>query len=230
MKKVTIDIETIPAQSQWVRDLVAKEVTPPGNYKKQDTIDKWYEDKYEDAVDKALHQTGLDATMGEIAVICFCVDQEEVQTCWRDPTKGHSEKHVLEVFYQGIAKALHGDSPENHRYQTPKFIGHNVRFDLGFIWRRSVINSVTPTVKIPYMEPPWSEYIIDTQYMWTGGDRSTSGSLDTIAKAMGFSGKTMHGSEVWQKIQDGKIDEVVEYCKGDVILTRMIYDRMKEWG
>ena len=34
------------------------------------------------------------------------------------------------------------------------------------------------------------------------------------------------GSQVWDYVQSGRIEEVAEYCKKDVIATREAYNRM----
>lgn len=42
---ITLDIETIPAQRDDIREYVASKVTHPGNISKAETIAKWNEEK-----------------------------------------------------------------------------------------------------------------------------------------------------------------------------------------
>ena len=46
MKRFNIyfDIETIPTQSEYIKNHVQTNLTPPANYKKQETIDAWIEE------------------------------------------------------------------------------------------------------------------------------------------------------------------------------------------
>lgn len=48
--------------------------------------------------------------------------------------------------------------------------------------------------------------------------------LDELAKLMGFPGKLgMDGGAVWQAWQDGRIDEIRDYCETDVVNTYLVY-------
>jgi predicted PolB exonuclease-like 3'-5' exonuclease len=52
--------------------------------------------------------------------------------------------------------------------------------------------------------------------------------LDQLAKLMGLPGKLgMDGSAVWQAWQDGKIDEIRDYCETDVVNTYLVYLRFQ---
>jgi predicted PolB exonuclease-like 3'-5' exonuclease len=50
--------------------------------------------------------------------------------------------------------------------------------------------------------------------------------LDEMAQILGFPGKLgMHGSEVWEQYQAGKLDAIRNYCETDVLNTYLIYLR-----
>ena len=47
MQKIYLDIETVPSSEAWVKDAVEQKTKPPATHKKQETIDKWYSEKYD---------------------------------------------------------------------------------------------------------------------------------------------------------------------------------------
>jgi predicted PolB exonuclease-like 3'-5' exonuclease len=52
--------------------------------------------------------------------------------------------------------------------------------------------------------------------------------LDQLAKLMGLPGKLgMDGSAVWGAWQDGKIDEIRDYCETDVVNTHLVFLRFQ---
>jgi 3'-5' exonuclease len=52
--------------------------------------------------------------------------------------------------------------------------------------------------------------------------------LDEIAKLCGFAGKLgIDGSQVFQAVQDGRLNEVRQYCETDVINTYLIYTQFQ---
>ncbi len=221
---IYIDIETIPGQAPWVKELTDQSVHPPGNISKPETIKKWWKDKGEQAKEDAWCKTALDAAMGEIAVICFEPDIGEICSLSREP--GQSEAALLESFFSAIDALTQGDRRRRTRII---FCGHCVLFDLGFIWRRAVINKVRPCYGFPDIHAlkPWSDEIIDTCQMWKGSNKATSGSMDVLCRAFGLEGKgDIDGSMVWNEICKGNLTKVIDYCKGDVKRVRDIYRMM----
>lgn len=219
---IYIDIETMPGQAPWVREQTDSTVAPPGNYSKPETIEKWWKENGEDLKHQAWHKTGLDATLGEIAVIAIAIEDGPVMSVCREPEE--SERELIEQFYADLSGV------KKHGYQMePTFCGHNVLFDLGFIWRRSVVHGIRPCKGFPIVHDlkPWSKEIIDTCQMWKGSDKSTSGSMKALCKAFGIEGKgDIDGSKVWDEIEQGNLAGVVEYCEQDVERVREIHKRL----
>jgi predicted PolB exonuclease-like 3'-5' exonuclease len=55
-----------------------------------------------------------------------------------------------------------------------------------------------------------------------------SAPLDQVAKLCGFPGKLgMDGSQVWPAYQEGRLDEIRNYCETDVINTWLVYCRFQ---
>jgi predicted PolB exonuclease-like 3'-5' exonuclease len=52
--------------------------------------------------------------------------------------------------------------------------------------------------------------------------------LDALAKMCGFPGKMgMDGSQVWHAYQQGRIEEIRNYCETDVVNTYLLYCRFQ---
>jgi predicted PolB exonuclease-like 3'-5' exonuclease len=136
---------------------------------------------------------------------------------------------------KGTAKILEGNEGEILKEfwklgeGVNLFVGHNIlNFDLKFIWKRSVICKIKPTVNISFQKFR-DNPVFDTMQEWEKWDLKNYTSLDTLAKALGFpsSKKQLDGSKVQDFYEKGKHKEIYEYCKADVELTRKIYYRMK---
>ena len=201
---ITVDIETSPTTNEKVIQRLADSVKAPGNYKKQESIDKWLDDNRESEAKKLIDKTALDGTYGSIRCIGYAIDQE-------DPIViiGMPENEILSVFF-GIISGNRG-----------QLIGHNVKdFDLKFIMQRAIINSVVPpSVFGDYMKR-YSDITYDTMTEWAGYGKRIS--LENLAQALVGRGKTGNGADVF-KMTD---DECAKYCADDVILTRDVANKM----
>lgn len=211
-----IDIETIPGQADWIKEEAVEKVKPPGNIKKPESIAKWMDENAGQAADEAWHKTSFDGSRGEIICICWAFGDGEIQSSSR--SLGESEADLLKRFYDGLLNA----GPAN------TWVGHYITgFDLRFIWQRSVINNVKPSIRVPYDAKPWDRAVFDTKIEWAGLQSTGTGSLDATCKALGYDGKgDIDGSMVWDYVKDGKISEIVEYCKDDVNKARLLHKRM----
>lgn len=219
---ITLDIETIPTQREDIKAKIAESITPPGNLKKADTIEKWNEEERPKAIDAEWRKTALNGTYGEIIGIGWKVNDEPAEGAIRKLEQPESD--VLEKFYQQLLPRIAVPG----RPQRPLWIGHYIsEFDLRFIWQRSVINQIVPAFRVPYDAKPWSEEIFDTKIQWTGLRSTGYGTLDDICLAMGYAGKgEMDGSKVWDAILEGRYTDVLNYMLDDVEDARGIYKRM----
>lgn len=217
MDKIYIDIETIPGQAEWIKEESDSKVSHPGNMSKQETIDKWWKENGAEAIDSAWRKTALDGSRGEIICISWAINDNDPIAVYRDSIND-SEGAMLTEFFAHMRSA----SLNN------QWIGHYITgFDLRFLWQRSVINQVKPTIKIPYDAKPWSDNVFDTKIEWSGMQSTGTGSLDSVCRALGYKGKgDIDGSKVWDYVKEGRIEEVVEYCKDDVIKARLLHKRM----
>jgi len=209
MINLYLDIETIPSQQPWVREYVASMVTHPGQMKKPENIQKWVEEEKPSAVEEAMDKCSFDGAMNQIICIGYAVDDEPAQVLIGD------ELTILKDLFSVAIKCRH----------QAKYIGHNiVGFDLRVIKQRSIVLGYKPPAAIPFDAKPWDNIrVFDTMTQWDGQNKVR---LDKLARAFGIKGKTTDGSQVYQMWKDGKHQEIADYCKEDVELTRKVYKQM----
>jgi len=216
-----IDIETIPAQVEWVKKEIAVNVSPPGNIKKPESIEKWMSENKESAINNALLKTSFDGSIGEI--ICISYAAGDMDSVCIGRKLGESERDMLLCFNEEINNLfLLTKTP-------PVWIGHYIcDFDLRFLWQRMKINKIENHIFIPHNSKPWSDNVFDTYYEWSGTQSKGFGSLDSLCKIFGLKQKgDIDGSKIWQAVQDGRYGEIYEYCNDDVDRVRDLYNLIK---
>lgn len=211
--EITIDIETIPNTDKWVWEMVEKEVKPPANIKKQETLDKWIKEKKPAAIEEKLSKGGLDAAIGHVICIGYAVNDEPAVAHMAETPE--DESVILNTLLSRIATL-----------QAPTFIGHNLAgFDIKFLKQRCMVLGLDYRL-LPYDAKPWDAVLYDTMTEW---DAKNYTKLDKLAKAFGLEGKTdgMDGSQVWDYYKAGRFDEIAAYCADDVELTRNVANKMR---
>ncbi|MBI4084753.1 MAG: ribonuclease H-like domain-containing protein [Candidatus Levybacteria bacterium] len=198
MIRLFLDIETLPCNEESKAMILEILKKRNSNGKKDD--------------EQLFLQTGLDGTYGRIC--CIGIIKEGHGKIEKDVIKG-TESEILRKFWE-IARNAH------------LFIGHNVMdFDLPFIYQRSIINGVKPSVDLNFARYR-SNPIFDTMREWTKWSFNATVKLDTLAKVLHLptSKDEMDGSMVYPKFLEGKINEICKYCMKDVELNRLVYYRM----
>lgn len=184
--------------------------------KKAETIEAWEKNQKQAAVDEAVSKTVFDGGQGEIITFGCAFDDAPAYSIQRDDKM--SEAELLTQVNESVFSQMD--------YQ-PLWIGHNIcGFDLRYLWKRFIVNGITPAIKIPHDSKPWSNDVYDTMFEWagTGNDKK---SMDFVCKALGIKGKgDMDGSKVYQAWLDGEYKKIGDYCIDDVEKTREIYKRM----
>lgn len=249
MTNLYIDIETIPAQRpdvlQEIRaskqaelDAALAAVAPPGNYKKQETIDEWMvaeapkvraklQAGFDEEVDDAYRRTGLDGAFGQVCVIGFALDDMPPSHLRSINLTAGAERDLLMAFDDWLNESI----PKNEWFTTT-VIGHNVvAFDLRFLVQRHIVNGIRPHMVIARaaQAKPWEqEKVFDTLVQWAGVGAKAGGSLDKLCKALSIPSPKdgIDGSKVWDFVKDGRIAEVADYCARDVAATRSLHRRM----
>lgn len=197
MKYLYFDIETAPASEEYFEVLQE-------DYETRKAKGKNVPETFQEYLDA----TGLSGEFGRIVCLAYAINDDPVEVLWGE------EKDILADFW-AVAKG------------TGRFIGHNIlEFDFPFVVKRSRILGVRPSLM-----PSFARYrqtpIYDTMKEWDLWGRGQA-SLDLLAKALGLqtSKDVMDGSQVGEYFKAGRIEEIAEYCKKDVALTRQVYKRL----
>lgn len=217
MNKLFLDIETIPAGEK----LSLLEVDAPSNYKDEEKILQYKKDKIEEEYLKR----SIVTYKSEIICICYAFDDEPTTSIsklnYAQDFGIITEEDLIREFYNSVLsiEQLRKDM------QSAIIVGHNVMFDIKTITQRFFkygIHALEFSSLTPY-----HPRVFDTMKAFTLGDRQDYVSLDTLAKFLGFEQtKLMKGSDVYKQYQDGNLQQIVEYCKGDVELVRKVYNKL----
>ena len=215
MALITLDLETLPDQSDGALQRARDGIEAPANYKKPEAIAKWIDDH----ADEAWRKTALDYR-GEIAVICWAVDDGPVSQVQRNITGPIDEPTMLAAFWLSLLESL---GPEAEK-RKPIFCGWNVQFDLKMLWWACVKHGIRPPFAIPHDSAPWKGDYIDLMQIW---DSRKFRKLKHVCAALGIEDTgDIDGSEVWDAIQAGRLEDVVTHCRADVERVREIYKRV----
>lgn len=203
-KKLFFDIETLPAPEE------KKEVAQTITLKKLLQRDKKLKITNK-TKDQAYLDSAISGDFGRIFCIGYAQDAVEVKII------SGSEIEILTEWWKVAENA-------------DLFIGHNILdFDLRFIFKRSIVNDIKPCAK--HLNLSFARYrnfpIYDTMREWEKWSSSYI-SLDALSKILDLptSKDNIDGSQVYKFYKKGKHDEIYEYCKKDVILTRQVYNKM----
>lgn len=201
---ITIDIETLPA--------------PATASQTHDAI-----------VSAPSQDSGLSGDEGRLLCIGFC-DEDAAGT--RKATRGvlgwdHAaanlhldERRTLADFWELM---------RSFRPCVDRIVGHNIfNFDLLFIYKRSIICGVRPSVELSFRRYA-NQPIYDTMCEWERWNMRHKVSLDRLARLLGLpSPKTddVDGSRVAELCLAGEHRAIREYCMRDVEATRQVFRRM----
>tara|TARA_Y100000310_G_scaffold327068_1_gene392852 strand:+ start:1700 stop:2398 length:699 start_codon:yes stop_codon:yes gene_type:complete len=221
------DIETIPQQPEAeAKKLIAETIEAPSTMKKADTIADWHSGagKYagakDAAIEEAYRKTALDGAKGGIISIAWAVGNGETASFSRAINQSESgfiqDALILIETHFSINKIS---------ANTAYFIGHNIPFDLKFLFHRCVVLGIKPPFKLPFSGRHKSDYF-DNMQAWAGYNQRIS--QDNLCKALGIEGKPddICGSKVWDYAKEGRIAEIEEYNRDDVNKVKAIYNRI----
>jgi len=243
------DLETVPNQSnrQEFVDNAISNYKPPSSLSKtaacsalglspaetkviskDESIIQWVkkfgeENSYKEA-DHEWRKTALDGTYGEVISIAWAVGDSEIFAHARAIDSPVTEAEMIQEFFVILNDWLTSESGIS--IDKPYFIGHNIPFDLKFLFRRAVILGIKPPFELPFSGYHGKDYF-DNMYAWCG--RGEKISQHNLCKALGLEGKPegVTGATVWDYVKAGKIDEVVEYNKDDIRAVREVYNRLQ---
>ena len=212
--KLFLDIETLPTNSNEKIDYVVKNIKAPGNYKKQEAIDKYIAIERKSVVSN----TALSGIFGEVYMIGYAIDDSPVRVI-REASEGDTIAQFIEdISSKGLI--------DDFGYCKATIVGHNAEdFDVPFLSQRMMVNQFKPLY-----HHATSAKIDDTMKMFACGRYKQFYKLEALCLAFGLpcSAGNMDGSKVAQYYAEGRHDEVMKYCGGDVEDMRRVYYAMTD--
>jgi 3'-5' exonuclease len=143
-------------------------------------------------------------------------------------TPADGEAALIQSFYRVIEK------------YTPQLVSWNGGgFDLPVLNYRALVNGVPASRFWDAGEDDrdfkWNNYLsryhtrhTDLMDVLAMYQSRANAPLDALAKLCGFPGKLgMDGGQVWQAFQEGRIEEIRNYCETDVVNTYLLYCRFQ---
>ncbi len=226
MSNLFFDLETIPDQREGALQDHLDKIQAPARYKKPESIQKWLKDEGPAAAVEDWKKTALEGISGQIVSIAWAFADESVQGfCRRDPESALDERMLLQIFFD---KVYDQQKPGEGKHQSITWIGHNlIDFDLRFLYQRAAVGGIKPPFLIPTDARHGSSVVYDTMKAWAGWKGYVK--QDDLYAALGgepYENDNMDGSQVWDYIQAGRYDEVLEYNKRDVEKLRFNYKRL----
>lgn len=226
-KFIYLDAETIPDGEMEDFELYKD---PPKNIKDPEKIKAWMEDQKEE---QFLRQS-VDTNRAKLLTIGAAVNDGQPQVFV--DVAAYDELTMLKDFEAFLrnereTKITEGVNEDRYTFNDLIFVGHNIKkFDLQIMFVKAVKYNLQYLGEL--IHPARMRYNNQKSYdimeIWGGADANTYISLDTVANTMGIQGKKgMDGSMVYPKFKEGKIDEIIQYQKDDVILTREVFKRVK---
>jgi 3'-5' exonuclease len=228
-----IDIETIPCadRQSFIDDARANFKAPSGltkeqagkdlglvgdalKYASKDTvIAQWEAAMASTKADEVGYQnwrkTALDGTKGRVLSIAHKVGTKRNVVIGTDT----EETLTIKAFFQCLE--------EDCGARPPYFVGHNVTFDLKFLFRRAAILGIRPPFELPFKGRHGSDFFCTSQAWCAHGEYI---SLDNLASALGLGGKgDFDGSMVCDAWLAGEYEKIRDYNMADVELTEKIH-------
>lgn len=201
---ITIDIETLPAP-----EVVAHTAS---TMQKSDSKD--------------LSKTALNGDCGRILCIGYYNERLDKSISgvlgWCDSAKKFSnDERVTLIEFWELLRGF------NTRIDC--IVGHNIfDFDLKFIYKRSIIHGVKPTVDFSFARYR-SQPVFDTMHEWEKWSYGTCVKMDYLARVLSLPSSKesgIDGSCVASLYALGRHQEIHDYCLRDVVVTRAIYRKM----
>lgn len=237
-KRCFFDVESIPPpeelrsslKPEFIRKLQAQSFQHRVKLKPNDSSERENDIKLvcNECTDEQFRQLSLYAEYGRVLTIGVIVEQGDQilhrGVLGRDRSTGK--------FHLDETRTLRGFWKLLRDFNTGRdlIVGHNIMdFDLPFLYKRSRINFVRPTVFFNFARHR-SAPIYDTMREWAHWNpQAVNISLDNLAEILKVNfGKTegMDGSRVYDEFLAGRHDLIAEYCLRDVELAQAIYYRM----
>lgn len=241
--RVFLDIETVPAadKAPYIEEAKNNFKAPSGLTKAQagadlnmladeikftsagDLTARWEremaEQKAPEVAEQAWRKTALDGTYGRVLSIAWKLESDDFGV-GISINRPEIEENTLIGFFAGLKQQLVAASHD----RPATFVGHNIAFDLKFLFRRAVILGLKPSFPLPFRGRHDNEYFCTMQAWCEYGERI---SLSNLCAALDIPAKTgMDGSQVCDYWLADRYDEIAEYNKQDVRCAMAAYQKL----
>ena len=214
-----LDIETMPTTDENVIERICKSIAPPANYKKQDTIDRWMAENYEDEAKSRVGRTALSGGVGGIITTTYAFGEDDVVCLTNKEMSMDGEKDLMERFIKVV---------NDRKLPYIKLVGHNIiNFDILFLKQRAMILGVKGLRDaIPLHARYSGDQVYDTMTEWAGFRNTIK--LVELCEFFGIPCKTAlsSGDQVYGVAMSGDWDTVTAYAVEDIVSLREVYRRM----
>lgn len=219
-KRLFIDVETLPpAEETWAS------VNPALAYKLENR--HCAPESIAGCTEEQFKRLALHAEYGRVLSVGMIVEQDGAIVC--RGVLGRERESMR--FHQDEARTLKGFWNQLRGFDEKRdlIIGHNVYdFDLPFLYKRSVIQGVRPSVRLNFARYR-SRPIFDTMKEWELWAWRPGIKLEELAEVLQL-GMTkiegMDGGCIYDRFREGCHQEIADYCLRDVELAREIYYRL----
>ena len=228
--QIIFDIETVPSQRPDARELARATIKPSAALKKPESIAAWWANEADAATEDAYRKQALDGGLaGEIVSIAAVTDCGKQWVMCR--TQDQFEATLLTAFGAQVNQWIDEEAAavaEGFNYAAdPFFIAHNASFDLGFLWRRAIVNGVRLPFKVPGPLARAGKDYGDTMTMWAGYGQRVS--LDALCRALGIESPKdggIDGAGVFDAWLAGQYEDIATYNLRDALATAEVWHRL----
>ncbi|MFW6248208.1 MAG: hypothetical protein ACOC4J_00390 [Bacteroidota bacterium] len=217
------DIETVPDGYK----IGKKDVVVPGQYKKEESKQQWLKDNAEEAIEKEYRSRSLDSLKGRVLCLGYALDYKKPKVLIG------TEEEIIDRF-EGVLNEV-----GSRELMSLTYIGFNIyEFDIPWLYQRAVkynkkiIRDNIPLSKYEKRQVVAGVYegrSIDLM-LWFNATRSPSKSYVSqraVCEYLGIPTKeNMDGSQVYDYMLQGKLDEIHEYCIEDVKTLQLLHKKM----
>lgn len=217
-----LDIETLPPSGGGHFERIKAGIKPPAQYKKPESIAQWLAENADAEAQAQVDRLGLNGLYGEVACVCFAIDDGDVMTfASRD-----DEPAVLAEVFEAIDLHATDGTSSYPRQLTP--VGHNIEFDIRFLFHRAVRHGLpVPRAIRKAFDPDRGRYAtFDTMKVWSGWKDYVK--LTELTRELcGDQVDDIAGNEVALYWRNGQREKVIEHCVADVRRVRDLHRMMR---
>lgn len=221
-KRLFIDVETLPPAEE-----LRASVNPALAFKLENKHRPSQSDVGNGCTEEQFRRLALHAEYGRALAVGMIVEQDGEVVC--RGVLGRERRSMR--FHLDEARTLRGFWNQLRGFDEKRdlVVGHNIyEFDLPFLYKRSVILRVRPSVRLSFARYR-SRPIFDTMKEWELWAWRPGIRLEELAEVLQL-GMTkadgMDGGRIYDRFREGRHQEIADYCMRDVEMTREIYYRL----